>query len=402
MKKSSKLIYNVAIVIILLLVIMFSFVLYQNAKNSESVSYRYTMNVLDVHASEKDIYVEWNKVQNWDTPGSSDMTKTQYEIIIHNNMNSSMYDWAMELVVPSSSRLDSGWNGDFSLNGNVLTINPVEYNHIIGPNTSIPLGMIITLPDTYEIKGFTLTMHKEYLITDSIYFWGILFLIIGLIVVVIISVVISIRLMSLKSKQKISLQITEQALDTFAYILDAKDEYTNGHSKRVAIYSHELARRMGLAVADQLRIQRIAMLHDIGKVNIPDEIIHKTSRLSDEEWQIIRNHPTIGATILKDFTSIPGIDVGAKYHHERYDGTGYPEGLKGWEIPLVARIISVADTYDAMASTRTYREGVASEEIIKELDASAGTQLDPEIVPHMIQMIYDGFAPLPDSEDNYL
>jgi len=396
-KYTSRKVYYISIVIILLLMIVLSFILYQRMKSSEDISHQYPMNTLNLDAKDDDIYIEWNKTYALEDANNSNMAKTQYDIIIHNNLDISLYDWEIEVVIPSSSRLDSSWNGDFVLDRNVLTISSVEYNRILGPHTQTPLGMVITIPNSYDVKGFMFTVHKEYSLTSSIYFWCILLLIIGLIAVIIISIAVSARLMRIKSKQKISLQITEQALDTFAAILDAKDEYTNGHSKRVSVYSHELARRMGLPEKDQERIRRIAMLHDIGKINVPDAIIHKQSGLTDEEWQIMRNHPSIGANILKDFTSIPGIDVGAKYHHERYDGKGYPEGLRGWEIPLVARIISVADTYDAMASTRTYRKGVASNEIIDELDASAGTQLDPEIVPHMIRMIYDGFAPLADT-----
>lgn len=398
MKKTSKITYFIYIWILLLLISVFSFVLYQNIQNSHNTSYHYVMNTLDTNASQNELYVDWQKSYSWEHDGFG-MQKNQYDITIYNHLDTSIYDWTIEVIVPTATRFDSGWNGSFSLKENVLTITPVEYNRIIGPNTSIPLGLIITAPENFQVKNFSFTIYKEYRLTDSIYFWLVLFLIIGLVIVVILSIIMYVRFHNLKSKQKISLQITEQALDTFAYILDAKDEYTNGHSKRVAIYSHELARRMGFPTEEQERIRRIAMLHDIGKVNIPDRIIHKDSSLSQEEWAIIRTHPTIGATILQDFTSIPDISVGAKYHHERYDGNGYPEGLKGEDIPLVARIISVADTYDAMASTRTYRQGVSNQEILEELAASSGTQLDPFIVPYMIDMIHDGFAPITDLPD---
>lgn len=139
----------------------------------------------------------------------------------------------------------------------------------------------------------------------------------------------------------------------------------------------------------------MGMLHDIGKIGIPDAILKKPGKLTEGEMQIIRNHPTIGGEILKDFTAIQGISDGARYHHERYDGNGYNEGLKGEEIPLAARIICVADSYDTMSSKRVYKELHEENYILSELDQCSGKQFDPEIVPFMIEMIKDGTAPLP-------
>ena len=185
----------------------------------------------------------------------------------------------------------------------------------------------------------------------------------------------------LQKKQKQYHDIVNQSLETFAHAIDAKDQNTNGHSQRVAIYSAE--------------IYYMGMLHDIGKIGIPDAILKKPGKLTEEEMQIIRNHPTIGGEILKDFTAIQGISDGARYHHERYDGNGYNEGLKGEEIPLAARIICVADSYDTMSSKRVYKELHEENYILSELDRCSGKQFDPQIVPFMIEMIKDGTAPLP-------
>ena len=160
----------------------------------------------------------------------------------------------------------------------------------------------------------------------------------------------------LQKKQKQYHDIVNQSLETFAHAIDAKDQNTNGHSQRVAIYSAEIAKRMGMSDEEQEQIYYMGMLHDIGKIGIPDAILKKPGKLTEEEMQIIRNHPTIGGEILKDFTAIQGISDGARYHHERYDGNGYNEGLKGEEIPLAARIICVADSYDTMSSKRVYKE----------------------------------------------
>lgn len=201
-----------------------------------------------------------------------------------------------------------------------------------------------------------------------------------------------------KEKQQYQ-EIIDQSLKTFAGTIDAKDKYTNGHSLRVAKYSQELARRMNMNKSEQERIYYIAMLHDIGKIGVPDSILNKPGKLTDEERRIIQQHPAIGAEILKNYTALKDVAYGAKYHHERYDGTGYCEGLSGKDIPLVARIIGVADTYDAMSSKRCYRDPLSSEYIVGELKRVAGTQLDPEIVPYMIEMIEDGTAPINLSED---
>ena len=199
----------------------------------------------------------------------------------------------------------------------------------------------------------------------------------------------------LRKKQKQYHDIVNQSLETFAHAIDAKDQNTNGHSQRVAIYSAEIAKRMGMSDEEQEQIYYMGMLHDIGKIGIPDAILKKPGKLTEEEMQIIRNHPTIGGEILKDFTAIQGISDGARYHHERYDGKGYNEGLKGEEIPLAARIICVADSYDTMSSKRVYKELHEENYILSELDQCSGKQFDPEIVPFMIEMIKDGTAPLP-------
>ena len=218
-------------------------------------------------------------------------------------------------------------------------------------------------------------------------------------VVGITSLILFARIRVMKRRQKMYKEIIDQSLKTFAGTIDAKDKYTNGHSLRVAKYSQELARRMNMSKEEQERIYYIAMLHDIGKIGIPDSILNKPGKLTDEERQIIQKHPAIGADILKNYTAIEGIADGARYHHERIDGKGYCEGLSGDDIPLIARIIGVADTYDAMSSKRCYRDSLSSDVIIEELKRVAGSQLDQDIVPHMLDMIEDGTAPIILPED---
>ena len=141
-------------------------------------------------------------------------------------------------------------------------------------------------------------------------------------------------------------------------------------------------------------ISTASALHDSGKIAIPSEILNKPGKLTPKEQEVIRNHPRIGGEILKDFTSLPGICEGARYHHERYDGTGYNEGLKGEEIPFYARIICVADSYDAMAADRCYSRGLDAETIKKEIRSNMGTQFDPEIAAAMLELMEEGKVPI--------
>lgn len=183
--------------------------------------------------------------------------------------------------------------------------------------------------------------------------------------------------------QKLSLQMVHALANT----IDAKDSYTNGHSTRVAKYSVMLAKRMGYKGEALQQLQYAALLHDIGKIGIPVEIINKPSKLTDEEYEIIKTHPVIGANILKEITEIPDISIGARYHHERYDGKGYPDKKNQQEIPKIARIIGVADAYDAMTSKRSYRDVLPQEVVRKEIEKGMGSQFDPEIAKVMLALI---------------
>lgn len=183
--------------------------------------------------------------------------------------------------------------------------------------------------------------------------------------------------------ERLSVQVVRSLVGT----IDAKDKYTNGHSLRVAEYSREIMRRMGGTEQEQADVYYIGMLHDIGKIGIPDAIICKSSHLTDEEYELVKSHPVIGADILKNISEIPGIDIGAKWHHEKYDGTGYPDGLRGEEIPMMARLIGVADAYDAMASKRSYRDVLPQATVRQEIEKGKGTQFDPYFADIMLQMI---------------
>lgn len=188
-----------------------------------------------------------------------------------------------------------------------------------------------------------------------------------------------------KTKEVESLSI--HVVQTLAEAIDAKDAYTNGHSGRVARYAREIGRRHGYSEKRQTEIFMMGLLHDVGKIGIPDAIINKPGELTDEEYAQIRKHPELGDRILKRIKEMPKLSVGARWHHERYDGTGYPDGLKGEDILEEARIIAVADAYDAMTSRRSYREILPPEKVKEEITKGKGTQFDPVFADLMLQIM---------------
>ncbi len=183
----------------------------------------------------------------------------------------------------------------------------------------------------------------------------------------------------LKERNRVS-AISLQTIKSIINTVDAKDKYTREHSQRVAEYSAIIAKKMDWSEEQINKLHEIALLHDIGKIGVPDSILNCTGRLSDEEFDQMRQHTVIGGEILQDLTILPHVDLGAKYHHERYDGTGYPSKLKGKDIPIEARIIAVADSFDAMNSNRVYRKRLTNEIIISELAEGKGKQFDPDLI----------------------
>jgi len=192
---------------------------------------------------------------------------------------------------------------------------------------------------------------------------------------------------ALELQQKKTKELFLQIVTALSDAVDAKDRYTSGHSKRVAEYSRMIAARMGKSKEEQEEIYRTGLLHDVGKIRIPEDIINKPGKLTDEEFNIIKIHPATGYHILRGISEDSFLAIGAKYHHERYDGKGYPNGLCGEKIPEVARILAVADSYDAMASNRSYRDALPQEVVRNEIEKGKGTQFDPHIAEIMLQMI---------------
>lgn len=178
----------------------------------------------------------------------------------------------------------------------------------------------------------------------------------------------------------ITLEDMHEIVDALATTLEAKNAYTCGHSGRVAELSLALAKGMGLSMAEQELIHIGGHLHDIGKIGIPDAILNKPGKLTEIEFSIIRQHPDIGSKIVSKVKALRSIDCIVRHHHERFDGTGYPDRLYGKAISLGARIVAVADAFDAMSNIRTYRSALSLRQVMDEMWRCRGSQFDPDIV----------------------
>ena len=184
----------------------------------------------------------------------------------------------------------------------------------------------------------------------------------------------------------------EETTEALANAIDAKDKYTRGHSARVAVLSKQIAKEAGLSDEECDKVYFAALLHDVGKIGVPVEVINKPGKLTDEEFEQIKLHPVLGNQILSSIKQSPYLSIGAHYHHERYDGKGYPEGLAGEDIPEIARIISVADAYDAMTSTRSYRSALERQRVRDEIANGLGRQFDYKYAAIMLRLIDNGTA----------
>ena len=191
------------------------------------------------------------------------------------------------------------------------------------------------------------------------------------------------------------IRMSNETILSIANAVEARDKQTGRHSLRVAVYSMLIAAELGFDADELENIRQIGLLHDIGKIGVPDSILSKPKKLTEEEYNIMKTHVDIGGEILKDFTHIKNVADGAKYHHERYDGKGYNTGLKGEEIPLTARIIGLADAFDAMTSNRVYRKAISMDHVIDELKKGKGTQFDPSLVDILLGLIGSGRIDVP-------
>lgn len=211
--------------------------------------------------------------------------------------------------------------------------------------------------------------------------------------------------------KKINIQLSdtyeklEQAyldsIQTLRYTVEAKDPYTRGHSDRVSLYSVLIGKYLGLSEKDLKTLEIGGLFHDIGKIGVPDAILRKETKLTDDEYSEIKNHPAIGAHILSSAEIFKDIIPIVKHHHEKYDGNGYPGRLKGEEIPYLARITAIADTFDAMTSKRTYRDALPLETVIAEFERCRGTQFDPKLDDVFLDILKNHYDEIKEIQEQY-
>lgn len=270
-----------------------------------------------------------------------------------------------------------------------IEMKPVDYTNLESGKYVYHLALIDTLTGGEE-QSISVTFIKDKAFYEYLWFKLVTASLVLAVIICISNLHTQRKTAALLKKQKEDEITIDQIIQAFAKCIDMKDEYTNGHSFRVAKYTKLLAEKLGYPEQEATHIQHVALLHDIGKISIPDQILHKNSRLTDEEFHKIQEHAQNGYEILKDIQLVPDIAIGAGYHHEHLDGSGYPKGLKGDEIPMTAQIIAVADTFDAMFSTRPYRKQMPIADVIAELRRVSGTQLNGDVVECLASLVDEG------------
>lgn len=264
-----------------------------------------------------------------------------------------------------------------------------SYTNLLGGTYNFKLNLLDE--KTGEVKQtVSVKIVKEKAIYEQSWFLLAMMFLFVLVMAGIIAFYFRKTTAKLLKKQEENRKFINEMTSVFAKCIDMKDAYTNGHSFRVAQYTAMLARKLGKDEEEVERIYNIALLHDIGKISIPDSILNKPGKLDDEEYAVMKSHSRRGNDILKEVTIAPDLALGAGYHHERIDGKGYPSGLKGDEIPEVAQIIAVADTFDAMYSTRPYRKKMELSVVAEEIEKSAGTQLSERVVEAFRELYESG------------
>ncbi len=344
--------------------------------------------------SDAEISVEISITKSWDDKRKygRDSSGAQYDGSIVNKSNYTLRDWRIVLLMPGKSHIDSSWNGTYTYEGNDIVYIPDDSigMNVLPAHERNTFGMVMYSHGLMNIYRFQVIGYLEKNITDYPLFYVMLVLTGAFLALVIGNMAVVLRMRKLEHRRIMDEKIIIDTLQMLAKLIDAKDSYTNGHSDRVAEYAVLLAKEMHMKPDDIRFMRYMGLMHDCGKMGIPDSVLNKPAKLTPEEMNIIRSHTVLGGKIVENFTAMPGVRECALYHHERYDGKGYPEGLKGEEIPLLARIICVADSFDAMNSDRCYRKRLKKSVIVKELKENAGTQFDPQIAMLMVKLIEEG------------
>ena len=302
--------------------------------------------------------------------------------------------YALEIVTVDGESFIRMKAGDYLVYHPSSTMNALEMPIEAFKGTTPGIIMYIAIGESIEESVLELDYTFNRPLTGEPLFWVSLALLAIWLIVLITFAVISAQIRMYKERHERDNKIINESIETFTGFIDAKDPYTNGHSKRVAKYTRLIAGHFGYAGEELDKVYYIALLHDCGKIGVPDSILGKPGKLTEEEFGIIKSHTVRGGEILASFKSLEDADEGALYHHERYDGKGHPEGRAGEDIPFIARMICVADSFDAMNTNRVYRKKLTEERIIEELETNRGAQFDPKVADVMLGLLRDGTIPM--------
>ena len=275
-------------------------------------------------------------------------------------------------------------------------LGPVSYTNLKGGTYTFK--MRIPGASGHGADEYSVVIVKPKNLHERVWFMACIVLLFIGIIAVTVYIYVRKKTRKLLKKQEENRILIREIVEAFAKMIDMKDRYTNGHSQRVAEYTAMLTRELGYDNETVEKYYNIALLHDIGKMGIPAEVLNKQGKLNDEEYHTIQSHTTLGYNVLKDISIMPELSVGAESHHERPDGKGYPQGLKGDEIPRVAQIIGVADAFDAMYSTRSYRKRMNFEKVVSIIKEASGTQFAEDVVEAFLRIVDQGGFKAPDDD----
>ena len=271
---------------------------------------------------------------------------------------------------------------------------PITYTNLKGGEYQFQMKVFDPRGNTSTESSVTII--KKEAPSEMTFFRILVILAVAEVAVVLAQLVTDHRTAVLEKKANEQKELINEIVEAFAKVIDMKDNYTNGHSFRVAHYTAMLAKELGYSEDEVEKFKNIALLHDIGKVGIPKEVLNKPGKLTDEEFATIKSHAEKGYNVLKEISIMPELASGAGSHHERPDGKGYPEGLKGDKIPRAAQIIAVADCFDAMYSTRPYRKRMNFEKVVSIIKEVRGTQLTEDVVDAFLRLVDQGEFRAPD------
>ena len=271
---------------------------------------------------------------------------------------------------------------------------PVDYTNLRGGTYYFQMQLKDSMGHGNKEMSVRIVKKKAYY--ERGWFYLVCALLLGFAIALLVQFILHKKTKALLKKEQENKLLIREIVEAFAKTIDMKDNYTNGHSTRVAEYTSMLAKEMGCDEETIEKYYNIALLHDIGKIGVPMEVLNKPGKLTDEEFAIIKSHPAQGENVLKDISIMPELAIGAGAHHERPDGKGYPRGLTEEKIPQVARIIGVADTFDAMYSNRPYRKRMNFEKVVSIIKEAAGTQLSSEVVDAFLRLVDKGEFRAPD------